>query len=188
MIQIPYLDILSVLLSGQEPRTSNLSHLFSNLEDPVLVQTLSYKRKITYHPLIIGFFNAGYWAYVAFTCQCSPTNTFYLSNAPVNYLLPMTKMLSWTSSFHLALIYEQNISRLAPWVEKEGREAWHTIFITYIINNRLLKTQSYSKLCSDWHWHVIKHSYKCSCLLVYINIPLIATIIFNMKLTNVIFP
>ena len=94
MIQIPYLDISSMLLSGQEPSTSNFSHLFWNLEDPVLVQTLSYRRKITYHPLLIGFFNAGYWTYVAFTCHCSSTYSFHHFNAPVYYLLPMTKMLN----------------------------------------------------------------------------------------------
>ena len=36
--------------------TSNSSHLFWNLENPVLVQTLSYRRKTTNHLLlIIGF-------------------------------------------------------------------------------------------------------------------------------------
>ena len=44
-----------MLLSGQVPHTSNLSHLFWDLEDPALVQTLSYRRKITYHPLLLGF-------------------------------------------------------------------------------------------------------------------------------------
>ena len=34
-----------------------ISYLVFNLEDPVLVQTLSYRRKITYHPLPIGFFH-----------------------------------------------------------------------------------------------------------------------------------
>ena len=31
------------------------SHLFCNLKDPVLVQTLSYERNITYHLLLISF-------------------------------------------------------------------------------------------------------------------------------------
>ena len=78
----------------QGPCTSTLSDLFWNLEDPVLVQTLSYRRKITYHPLLVGVFNAGYWAYAAFTCQCISTNSFRYSYAPVSYFLPITKMLS----------------------------------------------------------------------------------------------
>ena len=56
MMQIPYLDIWSMFFSGQVPHRSNSSHLFWNLKDPVLVQTLSYRRKITYHLLLIGFF------------------------------------------------------------------------------------------------------------------------------------
>ena len=56
MMQIPYLDIWSMLLFGQIFHRSNSSHLFWNLKDPVLVQTLSYRRKITYHLLLIGFF------------------------------------------------------------------------------------------------------------------------------------
>ena len=56
-IQIPYLDIWSMLLSGQVPHSSNSSHMFWNLEDLVLVQTVSYRRKITYHLLLIGFFH-----------------------------------------------------------------------------------------------------------------------------------
>ena len=35
--------------------TSNLSSLFWNLENPVLVQALSYRRKIAYNSLLIGF-------------------------------------------------------------------------------------------------------------------------------------
>ena len=45
----------SMLLSGQVPHTSNSSHLFRNLEHPVLAQTLLYRKKITYHPLLIDF-------------------------------------------------------------------------------------------------------------------------------------
>ena len=56
MRQIPYLDIWSMLLSGQISHRGNSSHLFWNLKDSVLVQTLSYRRKITYHLLLIGFF------------------------------------------------------------------------------------------------------------------------------------
>ena len=78
----------------QGPCTSTLSDLFWNLEDPVLVQTLFYRRKITYHQLLVGVFNAGYWAYAAFTCQCISTNSFRYSYAPVSYFLPITKMLS----------------------------------------------------------------------------------------------
>ena len=54
MIHISNIDIWPMLLSWEVPHTSNSSHLFWKLEDPVLVQTLmvqilSYKRKITYH-------------------------------------------------------------------------------------------------------------------------------------------
>ena len=49
------LGIWSMLPSGQVPHTSNTSHLFENLEGSVLVQTLSCRRKRTYHPLLIGF-------------------------------------------------------------------------------------------------------------------------------------
>ena len=46
-----------MFLSGQVPHISNSSsHLFCSLEDPVLVQTLSSKRKITDRLLMIGFF------------------------------------------------------------------------------------------------------------------------------------
>ena len=41
MMQIPYLSIWSMLLSGKVPHASDSSHL-SWLKDPVLVQTLSY--------------------------------------------------------------------------------------------------------------------------------------------------
>ena len=34
---------------------SNSSHLFRNLKETVQVQTLSYRKKITYHQLLIGF-------------------------------------------------------------------------------------------------------------------------------------
>ena len=51
------LDIWSILLPGQVPHRSNSSHLFWNLEDTALVQTLSYRRKITYHLLLIEFFH-----------------------------------------------------------------------------------------------------------------------------------
>ena len=50
-MQIPYLEIWSMLLSGEVFHRSNARHLFWNLEDPVLVQTLSYRRKITYRLL-----------------------------------------------------------------------------------------------------------------------------------------
>ena len=52
---IPYYGIWSLLLSGKVSHASNSNHLFSNLEGSVLVQTLSYRRKITYHSLLIGF-------------------------------------------------------------------------------------------------------------------------------------
>ena len=54
-MQMPYLDLWSMLLSGQVSYTSNSSHLFWNLKDLVLVQSVSYRKKITYHRLCIGF-------------------------------------------------------------------------------------------------------------------------------------
>ena len=57
MIQIPCLDIWSMLLSRQVPHRSNSSHLFWNLKDLVLVQIMSQRRKITYQLLLIGFFH-----------------------------------------------------------------------------------------------------------------------------------
>ena len=45
----------AMLLSGQVPHTSNSSHLFWNLKDPVLVQTLSYGRN-NLPPMIYCFF------------------------------------------------------------------------------------------------------------------------------------
>ena len=55
-MMVPYLDTLSMLLTGQVPHRSNSQcHLFRNLKDPMLLQTLSYRRKITYHLLLIGF-------------------------------------------------------------------------------------------------------------------------------------
>ena len=58
MMQMPYLDIWSMPLSRQVLHRSNSSHLFWNLdEDPVLVQTLSYRTKITQILLLIGFFH-----------------------------------------------------------------------------------------------------------------------------------
>ena len=56
-IRIPYLDIRSMLLSGQVPLWRNSGLLLWNLEDLVLVQTVSYRRKTTYHLLLIGFFH-----------------------------------------------------------------------------------------------------------------------------------
>ena len=53
MMQIPYHDIWSIPLR-QVPHMSNSSHLLWNLEDPVLVQTLSNRKKATY-PLLIVF-------------------------------------------------------------------------------------------------------------------------------------
>ena len=57
MMQMSYLVIWQVLLFGQVSHRSNSRHFFQNLENPVLVQTLSYKRKITYHLLLFAFFH-----------------------------------------------------------------------------------------------------------------------------------
>ena len=47
-----YRDMCSMLLSRKVPHSS-----FSHEKIPVLVQTLSYKSKITYHTLLIGFYH-----------------------------------------------------------------------------------------------------------------------------------
>ena len=49
MMQIPYIRIWSMLLSGYVLHRSNSSHLFCNPKDPVLVQTFPYRRIMTYH-------------------------------------------------------------------------------------------------------------------------------------------
>ena len=115
----------------------NLSHFLWNLEDSVLFQTLSSSRKITYYPLLFGgFFNAGYWTYFAFTC--SSNNSFHHSNASVSYLLPLTKMLSWTNNFHLPFIYKQNIARLSstPDLRTKQRQISLTHIFQSIHNNQ----------------------------------------------------
>ena len=56
-IQIPYLHMWSLLFPGQVSHRSNSSQLFWNLENPVLVQSMYYRRKITYHLLLTGFFH-----------------------------------------------------------------------------------------------------------------------------------
>ena len=50
MMQTPYLDIWSMLLSGQMLHRNNSSYLFWNLKYPLLLQTLSlyHRIKITY--------------------------------------------------------------------------------------------------------------------------------------------
>ena len=63
-----------MLLSRQVTHSSNSSHLFWNHRYPALVQTLCYRRKIAYHPLLIGFFHKlisrqDIRHYIAFTCS-----------------------------------------------------------------------------------------------------------------------
>ena len=69
----------------------------------VLVQTLSYRRKMTYHLLLIGFSDklismSQCWVYVAFTS--SSTATITLSSCTSELFPPMTKTLNWTDNFH----------------------------------------------------------------------------------------
>ena len=54
MRQILYLDIWSMLLSVKVPYTSISGHLFQNFEDPVLVQTPCYRKKISYYSLALA--------------------------------------------------------------------------------------------------------------------------------------
>ena len=91
MMQIPYLDIWSTLLSGQVSHMSNSSHLFCNLNYPVLVQALHYRRKRTYHLLLTGFFHklismqdVGRMLHLN-VAQQLPSSSY----SPVSYLLPM---------------------------------------------------------------------------------------------------
>ena len=44
-----------MLLSGQVPFEKNSSHLVWNYKDPILVETLSYMRKITCPSLLTDF-------------------------------------------------------------------------------------------------------------------------------------
>ena len=69
----------------------------------------------------------GVICFISHVVQPLPSLYIY---GPVSYLLPMTKMLSWTgnSIWHWS---KQNIARLAQ-VKNEGREAWNSIFTTYI--------------------------------------------------------
>ena len=86
-IQIPYLDIWSMLLSDKVPHRSNSSHLFWNLEDPVLVQTMSYRRKIIYYLLLIGFFHKLISMQdVAHTLHLHVAQQLPSLHAPVSYL------------------------------------------------------------------------------------------------------
>ena len=92
---MPYVDIWSMLLSGQVLHRSNSSNLFWNLEDPVLVQTASYRKKITYH------------LYVAFTCSSTAaisTCTCELS------LLPMKKDPELNRQFPFGI----NLNKILP--------------------------------------------------------------------------
>ena len=78
---------------GQVPHRSNSNHLFWNLEDSVLVQTLPCGKKITYHLLLIGFFHklisvqdAGHNMLHLHVAQQLPSLKVH---APVSYILPM---------------------------------------------------------------------------------------------------
>ena len=55
IVQILFLDIWSMLFSGQVSHRSISKYFFWNLEHPVLVQILPYSRKIIYHLLLTGF-------------------------------------------------------------------------------------------------------------------------------------
>ena len=129
MMAIPYLCILSMFLSGQVPHRSNWIHLFWNIKDPVLVQTLSYRKKITYNVLLIGFFHK------LISMQDVGHNMLHLHIAQqlpllyIHQLLPITMMLSWTDRqcpFGIDLID----LRLTQ-VKNKGRKACHTMFTTY---------------------------------------------------------
>ena len=91
------------------------------------------RRKITYHLLLIVFFFINWFQYRMSGVVCSILHvaqqlpSLYV-HASVSYLLPMTKMLSWTSIWHWS---KQDIARLTQ-VKNKGKEGWHTTFTTYI--------------------------------------------------------
>ena len=55
MIQMLCHNIQTMLLFGQVSHMTTSSHLFWKTKDPMLAQTLSYRRKRTYRPLLIDF-------------------------------------------------------------------------------------------------------------------------------------
>ena len=125
---------------------ANLSHFLWNLKDPVLVQTLSNSRKITYYPAFLmqdighmlhlhvvqttaSIILMRQWAISYHWQRCWAEQTISICYSSINKILP-------------------DLVVLLTWEQSKGKEAWHTFFTAYIIINHPLKTQSDSKLCS----------------------------------------
>ena len=106
MMQIPYPDIWPMLFSGEVPHRSHWSQLSWNLENPVLVQKLSYRREITYHRLLIAFFH----------------KLISMEDVYITCSLTAAIALSSCTSYRLSLL--PNIAWLTQ-VKNEGRETWH---------------------------------------------------------------
>ena len=90
------------------------------------------RKKITFHHYWLAFFINWFQYRVSVVIPCilhvaQQLLSLYV-HASVSYLLPMIKMLSWTYISHWS---KQNIARLTQ-VKNKGREAWHTIFTTYL--------------------------------------------------------
>ena len=129
-VQIPYLDIRSMLLSTRASYKLFKSLLW-DVQRHVIVQTLSY-RKITYHPLRFAFFDI-------LTSMQDVRHVLHLKVAwqlpslqvyvPVSYVLPVTKMLNcWTGDFHLLWLWcKQNFASSS---KNKGRGTWHIFLRT----------------------------------------------------------
>ena len=156
MIQIPYLNIWSMLLSGQVLHRLIVAiqiTCFWISRRPCLCLTLSCRRKITYMLLLIGLFHE------LISMQDVGHDMLHLHVAQELPSFKQSKFMHQQDELSLLLTNDnhndaelmsiwhfskQNISRLTQ-VKNEGREAWHTSFATYISG---AKAQSSSKLCS----------------------------------------
>ena len=134
VIQIPYLDKWSMLLSGQVSHRSNLSNLFWSLENPLLVQTLSYRGEITYDLLRLAF-STNWFQYRVLGIICCihmKLNSYHHSKFIYQWVISYQRLKCWVAQL-ISICHwsKQNIGRLNQ-VKNEGRKAWHIIFRTYI--------------------------------------------------------
>ena len=155
MMQIPYLNIWSMLLSGQVLHRLIVAvqvTWFGIFRRPCLCLTLSCRRKITYLLLLIGLFHK------PLLMQNVEHNMLHLHVAQQLPSFKQSKFMHRWDELSLLLTNDndaeltisiwhfskQNISRFTQ-VKIEGTEAWHTSFVTYTSGP---KAQSGSKLCS----------------------------------------
>ena len=126
-MHISYLDIWSMLLYGQVPHTSNSNHLFWDLKDPALVQTLHYRRKIIYQPLRIGFFHR----------LISVQDIGHMLHLNVAQQLPKF-IHQWVISYLWQRYWAEQAISICHWSKQnissknKSKEAWRKIFTTYI--------------------------------------------------------